>query len=110
MLKQISESYGAIVEASARDRSISIISDYETSRDIVNLIILTLEGIQSTAANFPSHVKSYVGPLSRRKATYQAIIQGIMQLTGTIIKEASKSSENEDVSVECGCSMLLTNR
>lgn len=88
----MSETYGAKVEASSRDQVIRVTSDHDTCLDILKLIIHTLGNIQVSVIDLPATMKGV--PRSTNSASdkdsYQdAIIAQVMQLTNTIIREAS---------------------
>ena len=85
ILKQISETYSAKVEASIKDRRIRITSDYEASLDILKLIIYTVEGIKSAVVELSPEPSPDVRS-SDRQETYENILRHVMESTNTIIK------------------------
>lgn len=86
ILKQISETYGARVEASTRDRALRITSDYETCVDILRLIIQTLGSIKSYEVDFPVESRPNLQSSSPHMNKYETFIREIMQSTNIIIK------------------------
>lgn len=102
ILTQISETYGAKVEASSRDQVIRVTSDHDTCLDILKLIIHTLGNIESSTISLPAGFKGVPqsqGPIPD-KDTHEAIIGQVMQLTNTIIREIAVPAPKREVSIE----------
>lgn len=101
ILKQISETYGAKVEASNRDEAIRITSDYETCLDILKLIIHTLGNIKCSTIDLPPGFKRSSGSQGSDpdKDTRDAIVNQVMQLTNTIVRETTAPASKKEVSI-----------
>lgn len=109
ILKQISETYGAKVEASAQDQAIRITSDYETSLDILRLIIHTLKNIKSAVVEFSSEYKPDLQASNSQKEIYMTILRHVMQSTNTIVRAKSSDELDQEVSIMMFDLLLTTN-
>ncbi|KAL6713273.1 hypothetical protein ACLMJK_008738 [Lecanora helva] len=86
ILKQISQTYGAKVEASPQDQTIRVTSDCETSLDILKLIEQTLESIKRAFIQLsPESVSNLKFP-SLATDSAKAMMNHIMQSTNTVIR------------------------
>ena len=100
ILKQISETYGAKVEASTRDQAIRLTSDFETCLDILKLIVHTLNNIRSSDVGFPAEFSPDLLALGAHKDAGHQILRQIMQSTNTIIKETVSPASDRQASIK----------
>lgn len=105
ILKQLSESYGAKISASKKNRIIRVTSDYDTCLDVLKIIVLTLENVRAEEYDLPVQFKRH-----RRSEDFhepgQTMLRQVEQLTNTIIE--TKSSETWRREVGRGCFLNST--
>jgi len=95
ILRQLSESYGAKIEASQRDR-IRVTSDYGTCLDVLKVIVLTLENIHCVEFDLPVQFKKniYSGDFHE---SGQSMLRQIQELTNTTIETRSTEKWRREV-------------
>lgn len=96
ILKQMSETYGAKIQASRQDRVVRVTSDHDTCLDVLKVIIFTLENIRSSEIEPtpPSSDPKTVPYLQNDTPT----LKQVEQLTNTVIKAESTANRRGNVS------------
>ena len=82
----MSDTFGAKVEASTEDQVIRITSDYETSIDIMKLIMHTLDNIKLSRVEAPVNLIPAPRAQNPQKPFFFANIRQVMQHTNTVIR------------------------
>ena len=98
ILKQMSETFGAKVEASRQDRIIRITSDQDTCLDVLKVFIFTLEKIRTSMIQLPMlerHTRT-----SSRAEKGDMLLKQVEQLTNTVIRTRYTRKGNCKVSGE----------
>ena len=111
ILKQMSETYGAKIQASRHDRVVRVTSDHDTCLDVLKVIIFTMENIRSsdiepTPPNSNSKTVQYF-------QTDTTMLKQVEQLTNTVIKAKITANRHGHVSHKrhrCGSRDALTLR
>ena len=96
ILKQMSETYGAKIQASRHDRVVRVTSDHDTCLDVLKVIIFILGNIRSSdiepiPLNPDSKIVSYY-------QTETAMLKQVEELTNTVIKAKFTANRLENVS------------
>ncbi len=96
-MKQLSESYGAKIDASPRNRILRVTSDYNTCLDVLKVIVLTVENIRSVEFDLPVQLKKdlYSGNFHEPG---QGMLRQVQQLTNTVIQTKSTEAWRRGVS------------
>ena len=106
ILKQMSETYGAKIQASRHDRVVRVTSDHDTCLDVLKVIIFTLDNIRSSEIEpTPPNSDSKTVPYLQ---TDTAMLKQVEQLTNTVIKAEFTANRLENVSSRCRVSGLST--
>ena len=96
ILKQMSETYGAKIQASRHDRVMRVTSDYDTCLDVLKVIIFILENIRT------SEIEPKLLNMNLKAALYfqpdTTMLKQVEQLTNTVIKAKSTANRLENVS------------
>ena len=96
ILKQMSETYGAKIQASRHDRVVRVTSDHDTCLDVLKVIIFILGNIRSSEIQ-----PTPLNPDSNTVPYYQtdtAMLKQVEQLTNTVIKAKFTANRLENVS------------
>ena len=91
ILKLISRSYDAKVEAWPEDHIIRITSDYDNCVDVVKLLIHTLENIKQSKINLDVDSMSNSGSTPPRRKLGGAMLRQIEEYTNTLVRPYSRA-------------------
>ena len=96
ILKQMSETYGAKIQASRHDRILRVTSDHDTCLDVLKVIIFMLENIRT------SEIEPKLLNTNLKTAIYfepdTTMLKQVEQLTNTVIKARSTANRLDNVS------------
>ena len=99
ILKQMSETYGAKIQASRHDRVVRVTSDHDTCLDVLKVIIFTLENIRSAEIEpTPPNSDSKTVPYFQNDI---AMLKQVEQSTNTVIKAEFIANRLENVCSRC---------